>query len=332
VIWIFAEVNKGSLAKVTQELLGKANSLRQESGMGIASVLIGSKVEPFARELAAIGSDQVYIIDDPQLEYYQSEPYTIALAGLLKEHSPEIFLLGATDIGLDLAPRVAAKLATGLTAHCVDLKLEKHDDTSCLHQVVPVWGSGIMAEMICPQKRPQMATIKPGTFDLPLAKVAGKGSIINVAVRFDDKHFRARTLEVTASESSGIPIEEADILIAVGWGVHVAGVYAMAQKLADSLHAEIAATRPMVDQGYVPADRMIGQSGKIVNPRLFISLGASGAMHFTTGFIKSRYILAIDQNPEAPIFKVADLGIVGDLARILPPLIEKTGEIGSKIL
>jgi electron transfer flavoprotein alpha subunit len=172
-----------------------------------------------------------------------------------------------------------------------------------------------------------MATVKPGTFDVPVSKGAGTGSIINVPVKFNDRHFRAMTVEMVTGEPAGIPIEEAEIVVAVGWGVHVAGVLPLAQKLAQSLHAEIAGTRPMVDQGYVPSDRMIGQSGKVISPRLFISLGASGAMHFTTGFIKSKYILAVDQNPEAPIFNVADLGITGDLAEVLPQLIEKTGDI-----
>lgn len=321
-VWVYAETRNGRLAKVTLELLGKATELGQQLGTGVASVLVGNGVERLTDELCTYGCDEVYLADDPRLELYQSEAYASVVAGLLQEHRPDIFLLGATDSGRDLAPRVAAKLATGLTAHCADIKLEEHNGTLLLHQIVPGWGSSsIMVDMVCLQKRPQMATIKPGIFDLPTAKKGKTGETIRIAAQLSDKCFRAETLEVSEERPGGITLEEAENVVALGWGVHAAGVFKLAQELADVLGAAVGGTRPMADAGWIAEDRMIGQSGKIVSPGLFISLGASGAMHFTTGFAKSKFILAVDQNPKAPIFDMADIGIIADLREALPHLI-----------
>ncbi len=322
-IWVFGEHRDGHIARVTLELLGKAAELCPRLRARVVSLLVGSGVDKLITDLSLYGAEKIYLVDAPRLEYYQSEAYASAVADLIKEHQPEIFLLGATDIGKDLAPRVAAKVDTGLTAHCVELKIEDHEGVPLLSQIVPGWGGEKMITIICPRKRPQMAAVKPGVFDLPARKTGGKAEIIKISPQLNDKHFRARTIEVREAKSSAVALAEAEVVVAAGWGVYSLGDLKLVEELAETVGGAVGGTRPVVDKGWITADRMIGQSGKIVSPRLFISLGASGAMHFTTGFGKSKFILAVEQNPQAPIFKVADVGIVGDLSEVLPCLIEE---------
>ncbi len=320
-IWVFSEIRDGHIARITLELLGKAAELGSKLGAMVVSLLVGSGLDKLTTELPPYSAEKIYLMDDPRLEYYQSEAYASAVADLVKEHQPEIFLLGATDIGKDLAPRVAAKVETGLTAHCVELKIEDHEGVPLLSHIVPGWGSEKMITIICPQKRPQMATVKPGVFDLPARKTGRKAEIVRILPQLNDKYFRARTIEVREVRPPALALAEAEVVVAVGWGVYSLGDLKLVEELAETVGGAVGGTRPVVDKGWVPANRMIGQSGKIVSPKLFISLGASGAMHFTTGFGKSRFILAVEQNPQAPIFKVADVGIVGDLNKVLPCLI-----------
>jgi electron transfer flavoprotein alpha subunit len=243
------------------------------------------------------------------------------IADLIKEHQPEIFLLGATAIGEDLAPCIAAKVGTGLTAHCIDLRMEDCDGVATLHQTVPGWGGGKRVDIICPHQRPQMATVKPGVFVVPQMKRDRKGQIVRVSPRLDDRLFRARTVEITEEAECELPIEEADVVVAAGWGVNALGSMDLVRELAEVLEGAVAGTRPLLDKGWITSDCMIGQSGKVIGPNLFICLGASGAMHFSTGFERAKFVLAVDQNPLAPIFQAADVGIVGDLREVLPPLI-----------
>ena len=322
-VWVYAQARNDHIVRVSLELLGKSVELGEQLRSGVTSVLIGSGVQHLSEELSAHGADTVFLLDDPSLKFYQNEVYANLLTDLIQKYKPEIFMMGATDIGSDLAPRIAAKLNTGLTAHCVDLKLEEHDGILCLHQVVPGWGCNIMADIICPHRRPQMSTVKPGVFDLSMRTGNKKAEVIEVAVKKSDKVLRTETIEVYEEKQSSLSLEKAEIIIAAGWGVHVAGVYNLVEELAEVIGGEIGGTRPMADRGYVPVERMIGQSGKTVSPKILISLGASGAMHFTTGFTKSKHVIAVDQNPKAPIFDVADIGISGDLRQILPCLIEE---------
>ncbi len=213
-------------------------------------------------------------------------------------------------------------MGTGLTAHCVDLQVEEVNGVPLLCQLVPGWGGDKMLAITCPRKRPQMATVKAGVFDLP-PRCDGKARVIRISPQLEEKHFRAETVEVKEAAPPGTPLEEAETVIAVGWGGYSLGDLKLVDELASVLGAAIGGTRPIVDKGWIPPERMIGQSGRVVSPRLFISLGASGAMHFTTGFSSARFVLAIDQNPKAPIFDVADLGIVGDLREVLPHLIKE---------
>ncbi len=321
--WVYAEQRGGKLARVSLELLGKGAELSERLGAGLVSVLVGSGAEDTASELVSHGADKVYVIDDLRLEHYQSQAYAAVIADLVREHKPEIFLLGATAVGEDLAPCIAAKVGTGLTAHCIDLRMEDCDGVATLHQTVPGWGGGKRVDIICPQQRPQMATVKPGVFVVPHVKKHRKGQIVRVSPQLDDRLFRARTVEITEEAQCGLPIEEAEIVVAAGWGVNALGSMDLVRELAEVLEGAVAGTRPLLDKGWITPDCMIGQSGKVIGPNLFISLGASGAMHFSTGFERAKFVLAVDSNPQAPIFQAADVGIVGDLREVLPHLIEE---------
>ncbi len=319
--WVYAEQRGGRLSRVSLELLSKGTEISRELQGGLVAILVGSGVEPLASELISHGADRVYVIDDPRLKHYHNQAYAAVIADLVTEHRPEVFLLGATAIGEDLAPCIAAKVGTGLTAHCIDLRMEERDGVAMLHQTVPGWGGGKRVDIICPQQRPQMATVKPGVFVVPQKKKDGQGQVVRVTPRLDGRLFRARTVEIRDEAEAELPIEEADVVVAAGWGVNSLGGMELVHELAAVLEGAVAGTRPLLDKGWITSDCMIGQSGKVIGPNLFISLGASGAMHFSTGFERAKFVLAVDQNPLAPIFQAADVGIVGDLREVLPPLI-----------
>jgi electron transfer flavoprotein alpha subunit len=321
-IWVIGEQRRGRLEAVSLELLSKGATLSQTMGVTLASVLLGDEVEEAARELIFHGAEKVYLLEDDRLRYYQSEAYARLLAEVIKEHEPQIVLIGATEIGRELAPRVAAKLRTGLTAHCIDLYVGEVDDAPHLIHVVPGWGGNLVMHIICPQRRPQMVTVKPGVLPRAVRDDNRKGKIIKVKPDVRDEDFRRiETVEVVEEPPQGKSLELADVVVCGGWGMNALGGFSMVQELADILGGAVAGTRPAMDEGWVDEARVIGQSGKTVSPGLFVSLGASGAMHYTTGFMGSEVVLAVDQNPQAPIFQVADIGIVGDLREILPCLI-----------
>jgi len=322
-VWVWAEQRNNQLMSVSLELLNKGAELSRELATGLTAVLIGDKVGKLTQELVDYGASKVYLIEDERLELYQSRVYARVIAELIKQHKPEIVLVGGTNIGMDLAPRVAAKVKTGLTAHCADVYIDEASDKAQLIAVVPGWGGSMMVKIACPEKRPQMVTVKPGVMDKP-NKVEGRhGQIIKVEASITDADFKARTIEMVEEKASGIPLDEADIIVAGGWGLESVGSFELVEELAEVLGGAVGGTRPVVDKGWLPEERMIGSSGKTVSPNLFVSVGASGAMHFTTGFVKSKVILAIDKNPKAPIFEVCDLGIVGDLGKVGPCLVRE---------
>lgn len=321
-VWVYAEQRWGRLITVSLELLAKASELCQELEADLMAVIVGNNVEELAAEVAAHGANKVYQIDSPELEFYHSQAYASIIADLLREQTPDIFLIGATEIGEDLAPCIAAKLNTGLTAHCIDLKIRDYRGTPVLFQTVPGWGGGMRVDIICPQARPQIATVKPGVF-AAAARREEVRQVIKITPKLTEKMFRARTVEMLKEEVFELPLEEAEVVVSAGWGCNSLASLNQARELSEICGGALAGTRPMLDKGYITADCMIGQSGKIVAPKLFISLGASGAMHFTTGFERAKFILAVDQNPRAPIFQVADIGIVGDVSEVVPALIQE---------
>jgi electron transfer flavoprotein alpha subunit len=323
-IWVIGGQRRGRLEEVSLELLSKGTALSQRMGVTLSAVLLGDEVEEAAWELVFHGAEKVYLLEDARLRYYQSEAYARLLTGVIKEHEPQIILIGATEIGKELAPRVAAKLRTGLTAHCIDLYVGEVDAAPHLIHVVPGWGGNLVMHIICPQRRPQVVTVKPGVLPKAIRDENKKGKIIRVKPDVRDKDFsRIETVEVVEEPPKGKSLELADVVVCGGWGMNALGDFSKVQELADILGGSVAGTRPAMDKGWVDEARMIGQSGKTVSPGFFVSLGASGAMHYTTGFMGSKVVLAVDQNPQAPIFQMADIGIVGDLREVIPCLIEE---------
>ena len=327
-VWIFAEQSQGKLLPVSLELLAKGQELSYRLGGKLAAILVGGKVRKLAFELMDYGCEKVYMAEDPQLSLYQGDFYADLLARLISENKPEIVLWGATPIGRELAPWVAAKLKTGLTAHCTDLYIEEIDGEPRLVQVVSGWGGNISLKIVC-NTNPQMATVKPGLMAKPPQRKL-KGEIIPIDVDIIKNvvagrtgQSRAETVEIAEEEPEETLLEEAEVVIAGGWGLNSLEGFQLVEQLAQILGGAVAGTRPAYDKGWIPESRIIGQSGKIVSPKLLISLGASGAPQFTTGLEKSQIILAVDQNPKAPIFEIADIGIVGNLQTILPLLIKE---------
>ena len=325
-VWVWAERSVGRIARVSLELLSKGGDLAQRLRGRLAVVLIGNNLRDAAQELIGYGAQKVYLIEDPGLELYQSNAYTRLLAESIQEHRPEVVLLGATSLGKELASRVAARLEIGLVAHCVDLYVDENGERLQLVQVVPGWSGNLMLKILCPERRPQMATIRAGIMELPSRDESRRGEVIVEVVSLKKEDFRIKTIKVVEEKPVGAELEEAEVVVAGGWGLYSAGGFELARELAQLLKGVVAGTRPVVDKGLVPEEHLLGQSGKMVSPKLTFSLGASGAMHFTTGFLKSKVILAVDLNPEAPIFEICDIGIVGDLREILPRLVEELKE------
>jgi electron transfer flavoprotein alpha subunit len=326
-ILVWAEQREGRLAGVALEILKKALDLATTLEGQVSAVVIGKECRECAAELIAHGAGRVFVVEDPRLALYQADACTKILCGLIGEIGPGIVLMGGTSVGADLAPAVAARLGTGLTAHCTDLHIEAIEGRDQLVMVVPGWRGSMMVKIICPEKRPVMATIRPGVLERDKPDPSRNGEIIVVSANLDEKDFRARTIEMVR-ESEESSLEGASIVLSGGFGFYEAGGVAFLDQLAHALGGVTAGSRPACDAGWIPESRMIGQSGRTVSPDLFITIGASGAPHYTTGFAKSKLIVAIDKNPKAPIFDIADFGVAADLREIIPALLEELGAKG----
>jgi electron transfer flavoprotein alpha subunit len=316
-IWVFAEQRGGELHDVGLELIAKARELAGDPGQPVTAVLLGDGVTSLCQILIDHGADRVLLGDNPRLAVYRLLPYTLALETFIKEETPDILLMGATAMGVELAPRIAARVRTGLSAHCIDLRL---DDQGNLLQVVPGWGGGVIATISCPDHRPQMATVMPGAMKA-LAPLERKGEIVEMDIQLPERNLGPKVLEVTQERPEERPLEKAEVVIAGGWGIGSKENWGMIQELADLLGGAVGATRPPVDEGWAEEGQMIGQSGKTVRPLLYIGIGISGVMHHVVGMDQSKHIICINHDPKAEIFDVADLIVVEDYKKILPPLI-----------
>lgn len=322
-IWVWAEQRNETLMDVSLGLMAKGSQLAKELKGELAAVLMGHGIEGLGEELIAYGAEKVYLTEDPRLRLYQSDVYARIIADVIEQHQPEIFIFGDTATGVDLASRVAAKVRTGLTSHCVDLQIEQTDNGPCLVATVPGFSGNLMGKIACPKKRPQMATVKPGIMGNPNKDVKRVGKVIRVQADIHDEEFRAQTIEMEEQALRGIPLEDAETVVAGGWGMKAAGGFKLVEELAEVLHGAVAGTRPAVEAGWISEERMLGSSGKTVSPDLLVTIGASGQIQFTSGFLKSKVILAINDNPHSPIFEVCDIGLVGDLRQVVPCLIEE---------
>jgi len=319
-VWVFAEQRQGEIMPVAIELLGEGRKLANEIGVELCAILLGDKVEGLANELVKFGADKVYLAESPLLSTFTTDGYANVVTDMINEYKPEVVLVGASHIGRDLAPRVAAKVGTGLTADCTRLEIDPEDKK--LLQTRPAFGGNIMATIICPDNRPQMSTVRPGVMQKAAKDDSRTGEVIKVDVKLQQSDIRTTVLEVVKEKKAKVNLQEAEFIVSGGRGVGSAEGFKLLQKLADKLNGVVGASRAAVDIGWAEYQRQVGQTGKTVRPVIYIACGISGAIQHLAGMQDSDYIIAINKNPEASIFKIADYGIVGDLHEVIPKLIE----------
>lgn len=318
-VWVFAEQRNGKVASVALELLGVGRKLADDKSAELSAVLFGS-TESEARELIKWGADRVYHCQDPIFERFNDEPYCQLLSLLINEHKPEIVLAGATPIGRSFFPRVAVRLRTGLTADCTSLSIDK--ETGNLLQVRPAFGGNIMATIVCPNTRPQMATVRPRVMKRGEYRDDRKGEVIPVKAR--ELQSRTRVIDSVKEVSEvSVNLQEAEVIVSGGRGLGGPKGFELLKELAELLGGAVGASRAAVDEGWIPYSHQVGQTGKTVCPKIYIACGISGAVQHLVGMQSSDIIIAINKNPEAPIFNVANYGIVGDVYEVLPRLIKR---------
>ncbi|MCI8639752.1 MAG: electron transfer flavoprotein subunit alpha/FixB family protein [Coprococcus sp.] len=328
-VYVFAEQVDNKLSGIAFELLGKAKDLAADLKAEVAAVLIGCDVKGLADDLAAYGADKVIVIDDPELKNYRTEPYAHALASAINKYKPEIMLVGATAIGRDLGPRVSARVATGLTADCTQLEIgdfplapiegkeQKHNQ---LLMTRPAFGGNTIATIACPDNRPQMATVRPGVMQ-KIDKIEGAKAVVEeFNPGFTPDHKYVEILDVVKAVSETVDIMDAKILVSGGRGVGSPENFAILEELAKELGGEVSCSRAVVDSGWKPKDLQVGQTGKTVRPQVYFAIGISGAIQHAAGMEESDLIIAINKDETAPIFDIADYGVVGDLNKIVPEL------------
>jgi len=317
-IWVFIEQKNGRAQSVSYELLGKARELAKKLNTDVSGVLIGNKLEDQLDELIFCGADNIYLVEAPELANFQDEPYTNILAGLVKKYKPEILLCGATNIGRSLIARAAIKIKAGLTADCTGLDIDP--DKKILLQTRPAFGGNIMATIISPNYRPQMATVRHKVFAPLPADKRRKGRIIKES--FDSSLYvsRAKLLDIIEEIESTVNLSEADIIVSGGRGMGSRENFKLLEEFAHVLGAAVGSSRAAVDSGWRPYSHQVGQTGRTVAPKIYFACGISGQIQHLVGMQSSKIIVAINKDPEAPIFKVSTYGIVGDLFAILPVL------------
>jgi len=322
-VWIFVEQRDGKIKGVAYELLGKGRELADALNTELCAVCLGHNVEGID-QLGGYGADKVYLFDDPRLVQFQDDVYAQCMVDLIKECKPQILLAGATSLGRAFIPRLAVMLETGLTADCTGLDID--GETGLLLQTRPTFGGNIMATIVCRTRRPQMATVRPHVLKKGLPDLNRKSEVIHLSLdrKLDDS--RVKLLEFIEDVTEKIKIEDADIIVSGGRGLGKAENFKVLEEMAEALGAAIGASRAVVDEGWIPYSHQVGQTGKTVCPKLYIACGISGAVQHLAGMQTSDIIVAINEDPNAPIFEVATYGIVGDLFEIVPMLTAKIKE------
>jgi electron transfer flavoprotein alpha subunit len=323
-VWVIAEQIDCHIQSISLQLIGQARKLADQLGTSVEAILLGDNIKQQAQRLIAAGADRVYLGNAPELEVYQPELYTEIVVKLAAEHRPEIILIGSTDMGRELAPLVAARLETGLTAHCIDLVLDKD---MILEQRIPAYGG--LLSILCPEKRPQMATVTKGVFPTPEPDDSRTGEtiMIDIPTRLPG---RIKTLEIIREVPQGVPLETASTIVAGGAGAGDREGWNDISELAVTLNAALGSTRPAVDEGWTELETMIGQSGKMVSPEVYIGVGLSGEQQHMVGIGGARAMIAINNDAKSPIFEQVDVGIVDDCREFLPVLIRKIKEYQEK--
>ena len=331
-VFIFAQQVDNQISNIAYELLGKAKDLAADLSTEVTAVLVGSDVKGLADKLAEYGADRVIVVDDPELKEYRTEPYTHALASVIEKYKPDVFLIGATAIGRDLGPRVCARIHTGLTADCTQLdigdfplvaipgKEQKHNQ---LLMTRPAFGGNTIATIACPDFRPQMATVRPGVMQKKDKVKGAKANVVEFNPGFTPNKNYVEILDIVKAVSDVVDIQDAKILVSGGRGVGSPENFKILEELAAALGGQVSCSRAVVDSGWKPKELQVGQTGKTVRPHVYFAIGISGAIQHVAGMEESDIIIAINKDETAPIFDVADYGVVGDLNKIVPDLTKK---------
>lgn len=320
-IWVFAEQRQGKITPVVIELLGEGRKLADTKGIKLNAILLGKDVNGLAEELIVYGAETVYVADDPLLENFTTDGYTKVIVDAVNEIKPEIVLIGATNIGRDLAPRIASRLNTGLTADCTKLEIDPEDGK--IKQTRPAFGGNIMATIICPDARPQMSTVRPGVMDKAVRNDDNKGNIVPLKYDIKESDIRTKIIEIVKHAVEKVSLTDANIIVSGGLGLQNADGFKLIEELADKLGGVVGSSRAAVDAGWIDKSHQVGQTGTTVKPNLYIACGISGAIQHLAGMKESSIIVAINKDPDAPIFSVADYGIVGDLYKVIPEIISE---------
>ncbi|MEO1813962.1 MAG: electron transfer flavoprotein subunit alpha [Acetobacterium sp.] len=320
-VWVFAEQREGKLMPVVIELLGEAKKLAAEIGTDVSAVVCGDEVDALTHELFAYGADKVYQAVHPELKNYRTDAYTKVIEEAIHLYKPEIILLGATHIGRDLGPCLAVRCDTGLTADCT--KLEIDPDDKKIRQTRPAFGGNLMATIICPYHRPQMSTVRPGVMDKAEYLAGREGVAIRLNVSFKEDEIRTKIIKIVKEAGELASLTDAEFIVSGGLGLGNPEGFELLKKLADKLGGTIGSSRACVDSGWIDHSYQVGQTGTTVKPKIYFACGISGAIQHLAGMQNSDYIIAINKNENAPIFEVADYGIVGDLYEVIPAILEE---------
>ncbi len=320
-VWVYVEQIDGHIRGVSHELVGEGRKLADAMKQELAAVLIGNNVEALAKDLFASGADKVYLVEGPEFNHYTTDAFTITVTDLINTYRPSVILLGATNDGRDLAPRVACRVGTGLTADCTGLDIDA--ETGLVGWTRPAFGGNIMATILCPDHRPQMGTIRPKVFKRPVADYSKSGEIVKVASKVKAENIRTKFIELLQVCTSSCNLEEAEIIVSGGRGMCKPENFKLIEDLAEVLGGTVGASRAAVDAGWKPALHQVGQTGKTVGPKIYIACGISGAIQHLAGMSSSDVVIAINKDADAPIFKMADYGIVGDVMEVVPILIDE---------
>lgn len=320
-VMVYIEQRQKQIQNVSLELLGIGKKLADQLNTKLDACIIGYDIDELAKEVAYYGADIIYKVDDEMLKHYLTEPYTKALTKVVQKTNPQIVLIGATSLGRDLAPRVSSRLHTGLTADCTSLDIDP--ETNQLLMTRPAFGGNLMATIVCPNHRPQMSSVRPGVMIKPTRDEGLEAEIIQEQISFSQADMNVELIETIYEKKDKIKIEDANVLVSAGRGIGSKENIKSLYQLADVLKGEVSGTRPVIENGWLDKDRQVGQTGKTVRPGLYIACGISGAIQHTSGMEESDLIIAINKNPGAKIFEVADVGIVGDVKKIVPELIKQ---------
>jgi len=320
-VLVYIEQRNQEIQKVSIELLGKGKEIADKLGEQLSAVIIGYDVKNLAKELIYYGAEKVIVVDDKMLENFVTEPYTKAFTAVINEEKPDVVLVGATSIGRDLAPRVSARIHTGLTADCTALDIELQ--TKHLLMTRPAFGGNIMATIICPDHKPQMSTVRPGVMIKPNRDVSKTGEIVQFDARLVPTDLNVEILEIVKEDKKKVNIEDAKVLISAGRGMGSKENMVHLYELAEEFKGEVSGSRAVIDSGWLDKERQVGQTGRTVRPDLYFACGISGAIQHVAGMEESDLIIAINKNPDATIFEVSNLGIVGDASKIIPLVIDE---------